>query len=56
MKQIDPSKIKALALDLDGTILRPDTALSGRMTGTLNACRERGVQLIICTGRSVGAA
>jgi hydroxymethylpyrimidine pyrophosphatase-like HAD family hydrolase len=56
MKPIDPRNIKALALDLDGTILRPDTTLSGRMTGTLRACRERGVQLVICTGRSVGAA
>jgi hydroxymethylpyrimidine pyrophosphatase-like HAD family hydrolase len=56
MKQIDPRNIKALALDLDGTILRPDTTLSGRMTETLKACRERGIQLVICTGRSVGAA
>ena len=55
MKQIDPRGIKALALDLDGTVLRPDTTLSGRTIGTLNACRERGVQLVICTGRSVGA-
>ena len=55
MKQIDPRNIKALALDLDGTILRPDTTLSGRMIETLGACRERGIQLVICTGRSVGA-
>jgi Cof subfamily protein (haloacid dehalogenase superfamily) len=56
MKQIDPRNIKALALDLDGTILRPDATLSGRTAGTLRACRERGLQLVICTGRSVGAA
>ncbi|MDR2159098.1 MAG: HAD hydrolase family protein, partial [Treponema sp.] len=56
MHQIDPRAIKALALDLDGTILRPGAALSGRMLRTLHRCRERGIQLIICTGRPVGAA
>ncbi|MDR2403614.1 MAG: Cof-type HAD-IIB family hydrolase [Spirochaetaceae bacterium] len=48
--------IKALALDLDGTTLRPDAVLSGPTIRTLRACMDRGVEAIICTGRSVGAA
>jgi Cof subfamily protein (haloacid dehalogenase superfamily) len=56
MSVIDPKKIKALALDLDGTILRPDSTLSGRMVSALRACMDRGIRAILCTGRSVEAA
>jgi Cof subfamily protein (haloacid dehalogenase superfamily) len=56
MSTIDPKKIKALALDLDGTILRPDSTLSGRMVSALWACMDRGIRAILCTGRSVEAA
>jgi Cof subfamily protein (haloacid dehalogenase superfamily) len=48
--------IKALALDLDGTLLRPDNSLSGRAANALRNCAERGVKLIICTGRSPEAS
>jgi Cof subfamily protein (haloacid dehalogenase superfamily) len=48
--------IKALALDLDGTTLRPDASLSARTLGALKACLDRGIQVILCTGRSPEAA
>jgi Cof subfamily protein (haloacid dehalogenase superfamily) len=54
--QPDPRCIKALALDLDGTILRPGNILSNRTIGVLKACMGRGLQLIFCTGRAVAAA
>jgi hydroxymethylpyrimidine pyrophosphatase-like HAD family hydrolase len=54
--QIDPAGVKALALDLDGTILRPDATLSGRTIRTLKACMARGIGVIICTGRSSNAS
>jgi Cof subfamily protein (haloacid dehalogenase superfamily) len=53
---VDPSDIKALALDLDGTVLGPEAVLSGRTIKTINACREKGLQLIIATGRAIEAA
>jgi Cof subfamily protein (haloacid dehalogenase superfamily) len=48
--------VKALALDLDGTILRPDTTLSERTVSALKSCLDRGIQLILCTGRAVAGA
>jgi Cof subfamily protein (haloacid dehalogenase superfamily) len=53
---IKPAHIKALALDLDGTALRPDLALSERTVRAVNACREKGTQVIITTGRAIEAA
>jgi Cof subfamily protein (haloacid dehalogenase superfamily) len=53
---IDPAQIKALALDLDGTALRPDLVLSERTIRAVNSCREKGVQVIITTGRAIEAA
>lgn len=52
----DFSQIKALALDLDGTLLRPDNTLSDLTVGTIRAYRELGLHLIICTGRSPEAS
>jgi Cof subfamily protein (haloacid dehalogenase superfamily) len=52
----DPHTVKALALDLDGTALRPDTTLSERTISVLKACMGRGVQVILCTGRAVAGA
>ncbi|MDR1059409.1 MAG: Cof-type HAD-IIB family hydrolase [Treponema sp.] len=53
---INPAHIKALALDLDGTVLGPGAALSDRTRKTINACREKGLQLIVATGRAIEAA
>jgi Cof subfamily protein (haloacid dehalogenase superfamily) len=52
----DPGRIKALGLDLDGTVLAPGAVLGGRTKAALKGCIARGVRLIICTGRSVEAA
>ncbi|MDR2535009.1 MAG: Cof-type HAD-IIB family hydrolase [Treponema sp.] len=53
-----PSKetIKALALDLDGTLLGPGALLSERAIRILKTCLDRGIKVIICTGRSIEAA
>ena len=40
-----------LAIDLDGTTLRPDSTLSARTVSTLIAAQERGMRLIIASGR-----
>ncbi|MDR2068416.1 MAG: Cof-type HAD-IIB family hydrolase [Spirochaetaceae bacterium] len=53
---IDPARIRALALDLDGTILTPDTRLGDRTLRVLRACLNRGIGVILCTGRSVEGA
>lgn len=55
-QRIDPEHIKALALDLDGTLLRPEGSLGERTVKTLKACVDHGMKAIICTGRSVEAA
>ncbi|MFP3090207.1 Cof-type HAD-IIB family hydrolase [Treponema sp. TIM-1] len=54
--KIDPDRIKALALDLDGTVLTPDARLGGRTLRVLKACLSRGIAVILCTGRSVAGA
>ncbi|AEF83441.1 Cof-type HAD-IIB family hydrolase [Leadbettera azotonutricia] len=53
---LDTSKIKALALDLDGTLLAPGAVLSERTARVINACREKGLQIIFATGRAREAA
>jgi Cof subfamily protein (haloacid dehalogenase superfamily) len=45
--------IKALALDLDGTVLAPGAVLRERTRKRLIGCIERGIRVIFCTGRSV---
>ena len=52
----DPKAIKALALDLDGTILGPGAVLSNRMISIVNKCMQRGLKIIINTGRSIEGA
>ena len=52
----DPKKIRALALDLDGTLLAPGAVLTERTIKAVKACRERGLQIIITTGRAIEAA
>jgi Cof subfamily protein (haloacid dehalogenase superfamily) len=53
---MQPGDIKGLALDLDGTTLMPGAVLGRRTQDTLTALHERGLQLILCTGRAVEAA
>ncbi|GHT95596.1 haloacid dehalogenase [Spirochaetia bacterium] len=53
---IDPAAVTALALDLDGTLLAPGALLTGRSIRALRACLDRGIGVIICTGRAVETA
>ena len=39
------------AFDLDGTVLRRDLGISGRVLAALDRLRERGVRLVVATGR-----
>jgi len=52
----DPKTIKALAIDLDGTLLTPGAVLSDRTIKAIKACRELGLRIIITTGRAIEAA
>ncbi|MDR0315584.1 MAG: HAD-IIB family hydrolase, partial [Treponema sp.] len=56
MRQFDPRKIKALALDLDGTTLLPDTSLGERTAQCLKTLMSKGVDVIFCTGRAIEAS
>ncbi|MDR0877973.1 MAG: Cof-type HAD-IIB family hydrolase [Treponema sp.] len=53
---LNPHSIKALALDLDGTALRPGNILSDRTLAALRSCMSKGIEIILCTGRAVEAA
>jgi len=52
-KEIDVSKIKGLAIDLDGTALMPDTRMGERTVRCLKRLVDRGLQVMICTGRAI---
>ena len=54
-KDFDPKAIKALALDLDGTLLRPDKTLSEKTLRSLRACMEKDIQIILATGRAASS-
>jgi Cof subfamily protein (haloacid dehalogenase superfamily) len=56
MTALEPGSIKALAMDLDGTILDADSRLSERSIRAIRSCYKQGLRPIICTGRSLGAA
>jgi Cof subfamily protein (haloacid dehalogenase superfamily) len=51
----EPKTIKTLAFDLDGTLLAPGAVLTDRTVKAIRACRERGLQIIITTGRAIEA-
>ncbi|MDR3275661.1 MAG: Cof-type HAD-IIB family hydrolase [Treponema sp.] len=53
---INNGTIKALAIDLDGTVLAPGAILTDRTIRAFKACMDRGLRLIICTGRSLASA
>ncbi|MDR1836375.1 MAG: Cof-type HAD-IIB family hydrolase [Treponema sp.] len=53
---INPGKIKALALDLDGTTLLPDTTLGERTQICLKKLISGGMQIIFTTGRAIKAS
>ncbi len=39
------------AFDLDGTVLRRDLTITGATVGALRELRERGMRLVVATGR-----
>ena len=45
-------KIRMVAMDMDGTLLLPDGTISPRAARALVACEERGIQVILASGRS----
>ncbi|MCL2244739.1 MAG: Cof-type HAD-IIB family hydrolase [Treponema sp.] len=51
--RFDPKMIKALAIDLDGTTLLPDTTLGERTLRCIRTLISRGMQIIIATGRAI---
>jgi Cof subfamily protein (haloacid dehalogenase superfamily) len=53
---VHPEMIKALAMDLDGTILAPVAILTERTIRAINECMRRGLKVIIATGRAVGSS
>ena len=55
-KNIDPAKIKALAIDLDGTTLMPNAVLGERTRLCIQKLLARGMQIIISTGRAIEAS
>jgi len=52
-KELDASKIKAIAVDLDGTALLPDNSMGGRTVRCLKGLVARGIQVMVCTGRAI---
>jgi Cof subfamily protein (haloacid dehalogenase superfamily) len=56
MRTFDPRKIKALAIDLDGTILLPNTTLGERTLACIKNLISSGMEIIIATGRAIEAA
>jgi len=52
-KKIEPKKIKALALDLDGTTLLPDNTLGEQTRICLKKLIYGGMQIILATGRAI---
>ncbi len=46
-------KYKLLALDMDGTVLAPDSSISPRTVDAINEALAAGFHVAICTGRSV---
>ena len=42
---------RMVAIDLDGTLLRPDGTMGERTRLALRAAVRRGIKVVICTGR-----
>ena len=45
------AKIGIVAMDMDGTLLRGDKTISERTAAALRACEERGVKMVLASGR-----
>ena len=49
-------RIKMIATDLDGTLLRDDKTISEYTKAVLNRCREAGIKVVYATGRGGSAS
>lgn len=47
----DPSSIRLVALDIDGTLLSPEGHVSPRTAAAIRQLLDRGVLAVLCTGR-----
>ena len=56
MKTAAALRYRLLALDIDGTLLRSDKTISPRTLAAVAAARDRGVRVILVTGRRHPAA
>ncbi|GAB1484702.1 sugar-phosphatase [Treponema sp.] len=55
-RELDASSIRAIAIDMDGTTLRHDTSLPEANRAALASCLDKGLAVIIATGRSPQAS
>jgi Cof subfamily protein (haloacid dehalogenase superfamily) len=55
-KTFDPVRIRAIAIDLDGTTLLPNTTLGERTKICIQKLIAKGMQIIISTGRAIEAS
>ncbi|MCL2410707.1 MAG: Cof-type HAD-IIB family hydrolase [Treponema sp.] len=55
-KTFNPKLIKALAIDLDGTLLMPGAVLGERTINCIKRLMLNGMQVMISTGRAIEAA
>jgi Cof subfamily protein (haloacid dehalogenase superfamily) len=51
-----PQRIRLLALDIDGTLLRSDKTIAPRTRAAIDGARARGVRLVLVTGRRYPSA
>jgi hydroxymethylpyrimidine pyrophosphatase-like HAD family hydrolase len=50
------ARIRLVALDIDGTLLRSDKSIAPRTRAALDAARARGVRIVLATGRRYPSA
>lgn len=55
-ESLDMENLKAIAVDLDGTILGKGSIMSERTGSALRRCVEADLPVLLCTGRSPAAA
>jgi hypothetical protein len=53
---VPPPKVRLVALDIDGTLLRSDKTVAPRTRAAIDLARARGVRLVLVTGRRYPSA